>query len=322
MENLPTVNTRKKSAASHDLFFKDIFSHIRFAQELFQLFFSKEEMKLYDWSSLKEEKDTFKHKRADLVFSVPFKGGSTTKAFIFLLLEHKSKIDPTPLFLQLLEYQVFLYLQSYKTTEQLVPVIPLVFYHGKAPWKGKGRFQENFEKSVFSRKFERFFREDVLNFRIRIVDIRAPGMERKFQTFKSRLAFELLRDIWDFSSDDKTLAEIFKFVANLSWKDKKSLIISADEYLMRQGVSRKKLEAAERQALKAGILNKGGFMGLLEYTKLEQWEKGLRKGRQEGKRERDREVILKMLQKKMDVSFIAEVTGLSEKEILKLKEKS
>ena len=51
-------------------------------------------------------------------------------------------------------------------------------------------------------------------------------------------------------------------------------------------------------------------MGLLEYTKREQWEKG--------KRERDKEVILKMLQKKTDISFIAEVTGLSEKEILKI----
>ena len=48
------------------------------------------------------------------------------------------------------------------------------------------------------------------------------------------------------------------------------------------------------------------------------WEgerKGLRKGRQEGQQQ----VILNMLKKKMDISFISEVTGLSEKEIKKLK---
>ena len=48
------------------------------------------------------------------------------------------------------------------------------------------------------------------------------------------------------------------------------------------------------------------------------WEgerKGLKKGRQEGRQE----VVLNMLKKKTDISFISEVTGLSEKEIKNLK---
>ena len=50
----------------------------------------------------------------------------------------------------------------------------------------------------------------------------------------------------------------------------------------------------------------------------EGWEKGMQKGRQEGRQERNR-VILNMLKKEMDISFIAEVTGLSKEEIKKLK---
>ena len=51
------------------------------------------------------------------------------------------------------------------------------------------------------------------------------------------------------------------------------------------------------------------------------WEgerKGLRKGRQEGRQE----VVLNMLKKKLDISVISEVTGLTEKEIKKLKNSS
>ena len=52
------------------------------------------------------------------------------------------------------------------------------------------------------------------------------------------------------------------------------------------------------------------------------WEgrqEGLKKGRQEGLKKGRQEVILNMLKKKLDISLISEVTGLSAKEIKKLK---
>ena len=52
------------------------------------------------------------------------------------------------------------------------------------------------------------------------------------------------------------------------------------------------------------------------------WEgerEGLKKGRQEGRQEERQQVVLNMLKKKLDISIIAEVTGLSEKAIRKLK---
>ena len=50
------------------------------------------------------------------------------------------------------------------------------------------------------------------------------------------------------------------------------------------------------------------------------WE-GERKGRQEGRKERNKEIVLNMLTEKADISFISKVTGLSEKEIQKLKKR-
>ena len=46
------------------------------------------------------------------------------------------------------------------------------------------------------------------------------------------------------------------------------------------------------------------------------------KGRWEGRQARDKEVVLNMLKEKTDISFISKVTGLSEKEIKKLKNSS
>ena len=49
--------------------------------------------------------------------------------------------------------------------------------------------------------------------------------------------------------------------------------------------------------------------------------KGLEEGRAEGRAEGRQEVVCSMLKKKLDISLISSVTGLSEKEIRKLKAK-
>ena len=56
-------------------------------------------------------------------------------------------------------------------------------------------------------------------------------------------------------------------------------------------------------------------MTLLEYTKREERRKGIQQGMKKG----IQGVVLKMLKNEMDLSLIQEVTGLSEKEICKLK---
>jgi len=62
------------------------------------------------------------------------------------------------------------------------------------------------------------------------------------------------------------------------------------------------------------IREKGRFEGMRQGIR-----KGRQEGLQEGRQERDKEVVLNMLKKKAEISFISEVTGLSEKEIKKLK---
>ncbi len=74
----------------------------------------------------------------------------------------------------------------------------------------------------------------------------------------------------------------------------------------------------------------GGYMNIREYIKeegrqegeqkgmLAGMQKGKLEGKEEGRQEKERQVIANMFQKNLNVSLIADVTGLSEKEIKKL----
>ena len=102
-------------------------------------------------------------------------------------------------------------------------------------------------------------------------------------------------------------------------KEANEIIVDIVEYLRdTTGLSLKNWQETEKQLIEEGILKKGGVMLIKDVIKEKgRWE-GLRKGRQE----RDKEVVLSMLKEKMNISVIAKVTGLSEKEIKKFKNRA
>ena len=139
-----TLPTKTKQANHHDVFFKDFYSQPSFALELFRLIFSQEELKAYDWAHLKAENDTLKDKRADIIFSVPLKEDNKIELKIFILLEHKSRFHKE-LFTQLLHYQTLIHAKTLQETGRFAPTIPVLFYHGKTPWKWGVSFQARVE---------------------------------------------------------------------------------------------------------------------------------------------------------------------------------
>jgi len=78
----------KKPKLTYDSFFKLFYFDTELAKELLKLIFSKKEAQGYDLNKLEVEKDTFEAKRADLIFSLPFKGYPKSRVKIFILLEH------------------------------------------------------------------------------------------------------------------------------------------------------------------------------------------------------------------------------------------
>ena len=170
----------------------------------------------------------------------------------------------------------------------------------------------------------------MLNYNLVLFDTNNPKIGRFFKDkrIKSRGALSALGGIWSLR---KTVSELLRLVALFSdfpEKKKKDLVIGLLYYLNgARGVGFNILNKVEDKAVQEGLLKKGGYMNFTEEIKKEAKLEGRREGRTEGKREgkregrkeRDREIVLNMLQNQVDISFISKVTGLSEREINKLK---
>ena len=317
----------KKPVNHHDMFFKSFYSDPTFALELFHFIFSKEELKACDWKNLRTEKDSLEEKRADLVFSVPLKAHPKTQVKIFILLEHKSYYDPD-LFSQLLYYQTLLHEHSLKTKGIASLIIPVVFYHGKTPWKWAKTFQGTVYKD-FLEKIPARFRKNMIDYEVRLFDTHNPKLKGVFKNknFKSRGALYLLKRIWNLKLSRTELTEVLTLFDNLPVNKQNKLIVSVSDYLQsvhKTGEEFKKLwRTVEQELVEKGIFRKGGYMDTLQYMKEREQkkglQKGLRKGRQEGLQEGQRKVILNMLKEKLNITLISKLAGVPVKEIKKLK---
>ena len=357
MKREKTANSKKehvlKKAGHHDRFFKQGYSDPRAAKELFQLVFSSEEFSAFDWESLKPEKDTFQDLMADLVFSVTLKNNPKRRVKICLLLEHKSQYSYR-LFDQCLKYQTLITIKSLEETGEAWPVIVVVFYHGKEPWK----WPKSLQKGLFGEaKIPFSLQKDMLNYNLRVIDTHDPRIGRaiKDKNFRSRGFLNALKGVWSLKAEEGGLKETLSLFGN--WMgNRESLTLSVGDYLWSSvpGMTGELWKELEHEAVRKGIFTKGGFMDIREHFKeegrqegiqkgmqrgmqkgrQEGIQKGMQKGRQEGiqkgiqrgmqkgRQEGMQQVVLNMLKKQTDIAFISEVTGLSEEEIRKIQNRS
>ena len=330
----------KKQPSLHDAFFKEFFSRPEFAFELFKLVFSQEEMKIFDWPKLKPEKDSLKGKRADLVFSVPLKRNSKTHIKIFILLEHKSSYQKA-LFIQLLHYQTILYQRSIEETGHPSPILPVVFYHGKTPWKWPLSYQETFFDK-FLTETAGLFRENMLSYTLKLMDVNDPKIKKVFKDpeFKSRGALYLLKEIWGLKADVESIGKVLEINKDFFGKGD-DLALSIVQYLLKgvSGMSEGLWGEVYKMGVAKGYFPEGGnYMGIREYIKEEGLQEGLQKGLQKGLQEGLQKglqkglqqglqkglqqglqkVALKMRKEGAEIAFVAKVTGLSKEEIEEL----
>jgi len=318
---------RQKPKLTHDSFFKLFYSDTKLAKELLKLIFSKKEAQGYDLNRLRIEKDTFETKRADLIFSLPFKHYPKKRVRIFVILEHKSRYDKN-LFSQFLDYQVLGRKHSIQQMGYPQPIISLLFYHGGQPLKWKKSLQEEDFGPFFS-GIPVESRKDMLNYGLRIIDTQDPKIRQAFKgrKFKGYSIINLLSEIWNLKKRPTVLkinsvyAEFEEVLQGLKGEARRTVELRILEYLKdNTGLDAQIWEEAEKLLVEAGILKQGGLMqDVREIIKEKgRWEgerEGLKKGRWEGRQE----VVLNMLKEKTDIAFIAKVTGFSKKEIQKLK---
>ena len=311
---------KNKTPFIHDTFFKDVYSEPKYSLDLFRLVLSKREQALFDWNTLKFALTTFideraREKRVDLLFSVNLKN-SNKKIGVLFLLEHKSSEDPKTL-IQLLEYQTTIY------RKERIPIIPILFYHGKKKeWKLPLNFHDILKD--FKGRLRRRFKKDVLNFRYRLLNVQKLDINTEAKGLTSQVVLFIFKNIWNLGEgkvlDESKIEELFTLSDKLSEEERKSLGLKAINYAQRYYPDFNwEVLLEERGLNQIG----GGTMSLWQDTldeEREKWlKKGLQAGRQEGLQAGRQTVILNMLKEKLDLSVISKVTGLSEAEIKKLK---
>ena len=126
----------------HDRFFKEIFSRPEAARDLLQNYLPKEVTAVLDLNTLTLQPGSFvdtelQEHFSDLLYSITVQDNSI--AYVYLLLEHKSRFDPLTPF-QLLRYIIRIWERAIQTNEPIVPIIPLVVYHGQGRWQASTNF--------------------------------------------------------------------------------------------------------------------------------------------------------------------------------------
>jgi len=121
----------------HDKFFREALSRQEVASSFLRHYLPAEVVQLLDVSAPEISKDSFVDPElrthfSDLLYRVPFRGGGD--AFVYVLFEHKSYPDRLIAF-QLLRYMVRIWEHSLRQNQGIMPIMPVVVYHGTARWR-------------------------------------------------------------------------------------------------------------------------------------------------------------------------------------------
>ena len=121
----------------HDKFFKAAFGIKAIAQACLEEFINKDLLNKLELDSLTLEPNSYitdelSEFYADLVWRCTFKK-SSKQVLISFLFEHKSYKPLHPHF-QLLDYQRNAWKNQLAANQELVPIVPIILYHGKETW--------------------------------------------------------------------------------------------------------------------------------------------------------------------------------------------
>jgi predicted transposase/invertase (TIGR01784 family) len=131
----------------HDKFFKDLFSRADAARDFLRHYLPSEVTHLLDLATLEISKDSFidpdlQEHFSDLLYKVTLHTGQ--ESWVYVLFEHKSYPDAQIAF-QLLKYMVRIWEQAHKQAQPLLPVLPVVVYHGPQHWRVASQFTALFD---------------------------------------------------------------------------------------------------------------------------------------------------------------------------------
>ena len=263
-------------ANPHDQFFKYALGQPQAAREFLRHYLPAEISATLDLSEVELVKDSFVDERlrahfSDLLYKVKLRGGHD--AFVYMLFEHKSYPEPQIAF-QLLKYMVRIWETTQRWKPGLLPIVPVVVYHGEAAWTTGLDFQWLLTLPPELAPY-------VPEYRYWLCDLSAYKDEELQGEATFRVALLLLKHI-----RDGDLAERAPAIVSLLREVSRSQSgMAAIEAVLRYLVTgTDKLSAVDLQRVVSAIFPEGGDEVML--TLAEKWkQEGLQQGRQEGRQE-------------------------------------
>ncbi len=305
-----------KNVSPHDKYFKELFSKreimLDFLNGALPHIAQHLELNTLEIDKTDYIDEELQNIFSDLVYNCQYKTYFSVK--IALLFEHKSYTPEQP-YLQLLGYMLKIWETNVKQGKKLIPVIPILFYHGK----------KEFEKKPFDSYFEKmddFLRKYLPKFDFEVVNI-ASLSDSQIKEFSDQLCLRagllMLKHIFDSPMTllDK-LIEIFADLQKILETERgkkffKTTVIylfhtsKLDFEIMQEKMYDISLEVGEEFGTMAYQLSQRG--------KKEGQKEGEMKGKMEGKMERNIEVARNMKKLKISFDIISQATGLTIQEI-------
>ncbi|MBN2891853.1 MAG: Rpn family recombination-promoting nuclease/putative transposase [Bacteroidales bacterium] len=293
---------------SHDKFFKELFSRQNEVKEFVLKTFPVKLTQKLKLETLELDKTEYVDKKlktsfSDIVYNCVY--GKDTKIKISLLFEHKSYPESYP-HLQLLGYMLNIWQTQIKQKQDLVPVIPIIFYHGDRKWTQKP-FEKYFEEidetlQKFIPKFD-YLLIDTSTFTDRqIKDL--------FESLELQIGLLIMKNIYN---EQKILQEITEIFAGINQIIQTEHGEQFFETIITYLFYATELETSKIVEKMRTISPKAGEKFVSTAMRLQL------KGKIEGRVEGIEKVAFSMLKKGYSYAEITELTGLSKLQLDYLK---
>jgi predicted transposase/invertase (TIGR01784 family) len=289
----------------HDTFFRRLFGRPEVAAEFFRLYLPPEVVAELDLSKVKLEDASFVDEKlrehfSDLLFRVGLKRGG--EAYVYLLLEHKSAPDER-VALQLLRYVA----QAWDRLPAPLPlIVPVVVYHGAAPWRVDKSLSGLFDPAVRGTVWRRYLPD----FEYYLCDLSRYSDEELKGAEGLAAALKLLKHIFRSDLPEK-LPEVFiETVRDLPEERARDQVRTMVSYLTE---SERVSEVQISEALLTAKTEGGRMETVFDRLEKELIQRCLLQGREEGRKEGAAELVLIQLRRqvgKLDQEIEGQVRAL------------
>ena len=203
------------------------------------------------------------------------------------------------------------FFSRFRKQDSLCPVITIVFYYGEEKWDGATDLYELF--GVKDKQLIHILQKYVSNYRMNLIEVNGEEDVTKFKS-DLQIMFSMLK----YRKDKRKLIEYTKeHKDSLDKLDYESLqamaVLLKTPQLLAKMSEEKGAEGNMCQALEEYYQD--GVQEGIEKGILQGIEKGIAQGIEQGIEQGKRSIIVNMLKKGFDIEMIAELSGLSAKEV-------